>query len=70
MSEKISINVEVLGLNISHNFMVPNDMSVSKVTNLILGILEDEYLGVTSNKLVSHMPVSYTHLTLPTSLRV
>ncbi len=55
MSEKISINVEILGINTSHNFMVPNDMNISKMTSLILKTLEDEYLGVECSKMSNHL---------------
>lgn len=55
MSEKMSINVEVLGINTTHNFMVPSDMSISIITNLIIKTLEEEYVGVGYGKLSSHM---------------
>lgn len=57
MSEKMSINVEVLGLNVSHNYLVPNDMNISKMTNLIQKTIEDEYAGVESGKMINHLLV-------------
>ncbi len=57
MSEKMSINVEVLGINITHNFMVPNDMNVSKMTSLILKTLSEEYPGAECNKIGTHFLV-------------
>lgn len=55
MSEKMSINIEVLGLNVSHNYMVPNDMNISKMTNLIKKTLKDEYTVGESDGMVNHM---------------
>ena len=54
MSEKMSINVEVLGINTTHNFMVPDDMNVSKMTSLILKTLSDEYPGAECIKKGTH----------------
>ena len=55
MSEKLSVNVEILGLNISHNFLVPDDMSVQKVINLMIRTLEDEHPGTADGKKNMHM---------------
>lgn len=55
MSEKMSINVEILGLNTSHNYLVPNDMNISKITNLIQKTLEDEYVGAECGKMRNHL---------------
>lgn len=57
MSEKMSINVEILGINSTHNFLVPDDMNISKMINLIIKTLEDEYPKVECNKMVNHMLV-------------
>lgn len=57
MSEKMSINVEILGLNLSHNYLVPNDMNIMKITNLIQKTLEEEYVGVAGSKMNSHFLV-------------
>ncbi len=43
MSERMSINVDIPGLNSMYNFMVPGDMSISKVTELLIKIMKDEY---------------------------
>lgn len=55
MSEKMSINVEVLGLNVSHNYLVPNDMNIFKMTNLIQKTLEEEYVGAESGRMSNHL---------------
>ena len=55
MSEKMSINIEILGLNISHNFLVPNDMNILKMTNLIQKTLEDEYPGAERGRHNNHL---------------
>lgn len=57
MSEKMSINVEILGINSTHNFLVPNDMNISKMTNLIIKTLEDEYPKAECSKMANHMLV-------------
>ncbi len=54
MSERVSINIEVLGLNITHNYIVPNDMHVLLITNLILKTLTDEYPDAECNKDSNH----------------
>lgn len=51
MSEKISINVTVPGLNTSHNYLVPDDMTVSKVYELITTTLKNEYPEATKQLL-------------------
>ncbi len=55
MSEKMSVNVEILGLNTSHNFLVPDDMSVQKVISLMIKTLEDEHPGTAESKRNMHM---------------
>lgn len=45
MAEKISIYVYVPGLNVTHNFLVPDDMALAKVEDLVMNILKDEYPG-------------------------
>lgn len=54
MSEKMSINVEVPGINTTHNFMVPADMNISKIIGLIIKTLEDEYPGTQCSKMAKH----------------
>lgn len=55
MNEKMSINIEIPGINTTHNFLVPTDMSVSKITALVLQTLIEEYPGVQGSKNESHM---------------
>jgi hypothetical protein len=55
MNEKMSVNVEILGVNTSHNFMVPDDMTVSKVTDLIIKTLLEEYPGTIFKDDISHL---------------
>ena len=55
MSDKLSINVEVPGINTTHNFIVPKDMSVSKMTTLILKTYYDEYPETEKGLDVGHM---------------
>lgn len=55
MNEKISINIEVLGVNEVHNYLVPINMSVSKVIVLILKTLKEEYPKVRCDNLKMHM---------------
>ncbi len=51
MSEKMSINVEVLGINTTHNYIVPSDLIVSKIIDLILKTLSEEYPGAQYDEL-------------------
>lgn len=46
MVEKISLNVEIVPLNIEHNFLIPSEMSVETATSLIVKTVLDEYPGV------------------------
>lgn len=46
MVEKLSLNVEIVPLNIQHNFLVPSEMSVETATSLIVKTILDEYPGV------------------------
>ena len=55
MSERISINIESLGLNATHNYIVPEDMNVAKLTELIIKTLLDEYPGINSKKNGVHL---------------
>ncbi len=54
MSNRISVNVEVLGLNSSHNYMVPDDMCISKVIEMILKTYSQEYIGAQSARGNTH----------------
>ncbi len=57
MSEKMSVNIEVLGLNTTHNYMVPNDMSIAKIISLVLQTLKEEYPEAQCNEVGSHLLV-------------
>ncbi len=46
MVDKISINVSVLSLNVQHNYLIPEDMSISDAITLIAQTISDEYPGV------------------------
>ncbi len=46
MNEKISINVLLPGMNLSHHFLVPGDMILRDVLKLVLQLLMEEYPGV------------------------
>ena len=46
MVEKLSLNVEIVPLNVEHNFLIPFEMSVENATALILKTITDEYPGV------------------------
>ena len=46
MVEKISLNVEIVSLNVEHNFLIPSEMSVEAATALIVKTILDEYPGV------------------------
>ena len=54
MSDKMSINIEVLGVNTVHNYLVPTDMSVFKLTNLIMKTLSEEYPKAELKKSENH----------------
>lgn len=46
MVEKLSLNVQIVPLNIEHNFLVPLDMSIENARMLISKTVLDEYPGV------------------------
>ena len=54
LTDKISLNVRVAGLNLEHNFLIPVGMSVADATELIVRALCDEYRGVKSTVSKSH----------------
>lgn len=54
MSEKVSVNIVIPGLNTSHNYLIPDDMSVSKVYELVITTLKDEYPDVSVQRLSFH----------------
>ena len=55
MIEKLSLNVEIIPLNIKHNFLIPLDMSVETATSLIVKAVLDEYPGVKQSTTNTHM---------------
>ena len=55
MVDKISVNVKIIGLNVEHNFLVPNEMSVADATALIVQALCEEYAGVKNALSSKHM---------------
>ena len=57
MVEKLSLNVEIVPLNIEHNFLIPSDMSVENATSLIVKTILDEYPGVKHSPSVTHLLV-------------
>ena len=44
--DKISVNIKIIGLNVEHNFLIPNEMCVADATGLIVQALCEEYSGV------------------------
>lgn len=54
MSERLSINIDVPGINSSLNFIVPDDMVISKEIELIQKLISEEYSGVQSTRFSSH----------------
>lgn len=46
MVEKLSLNVQIVPLNLEHNFLVPLDMSIENARMLISKTVLDEYPGV------------------------
>lgn len=54
MAAKISIYVDVPGLNTIQNFMVPEDMTIVKVEDLVTEILKDEFPEVIDHRMQRH----------------
>ncbi len=61
MVEKISLNVEIPGLNVNHNYLIPEDMMISKVTNLILNTLLEEYPEACNSEYQRHFILHMKH---------
>lgn len=55
MVEKLSLNVQIVPLNLEHNFLIPSDMSIENATLLIAKTILDEYPGVKYNALPQNM---------------
>lgn len=54
MTKKVSVNIMIPGLNASHNYLIPNDMTVSKVYELVITTLKDEYPEISIQRLSFH----------------
>lgn len=52
--EKISVNIKVIGLNVEHNFLIPQDMSVFDAVELIVKALCEEYPNVKNTSSTGH----------------
>lgn len=46
MVEKISVHVRVIALNVEHNYLIPQQMSVTEAAELISKTLLEEYPGI------------------------
>lgn len=46
MVEKISVHVRVTALNVEHNYLIPQQMSVAEAAELINKTLMEEYPGI------------------------
>ena len=46
MVHKISLSVKIPGLLDEREFIVPSDMKIGKIIQLIVNILQDEYVGI------------------------
>ncbi len=46
MVEKISVHVRVIALNVEHNYLIPQQMSVMEAAELIQKTLLEEYPGI------------------------
>ena len=46
MVEKISVHVRVIALNVEHNYLIPQHMSVGEAVKLIQQTLLEEYPGI------------------------
>jgi len=57
ISDKISINVKSIGLNVTHNFIIPSDMKCGKVVGLIAMTIKEEYPGTFFSKENNHFLV-------------
>lgn len=55
MVEKLSLNVQIVPLNIEHNFLVPSDMSIESAIVLISKTILDEYPGVKCTSTVANL---------------
>ena len=52
--DKISVNIKVVGLNVEHNFLVPRNMLVSDVVDLVVKALCEEYPSVKNISSTGH----------------
>ena len=47
MVEKLSVHIRVVALNVEHNYLIPQHMSVTEAAELIHKTLLEEYPGIT-----------------------
>ncbi len=55
MSEIMSVNIDVPALNVTCNYLIPDDMQISKVVELVTKTLTEEYSGIKDENLSNHM---------------
>ena len=46
MVEKLSVHIRVVALNVEHNYLIPQQMSVMEAAELIQKTLLEEYPGI------------------------
>ena len=46
MVETLSLNISIPSINVDHNFIVPEEMSVEVACSLMLQTLSEEYPGI------------------------
>ena len=46
MVEKLSVHIRVVALNVEHNYLIPQHMSVTEAAELIHKTLLEEYPGI------------------------
>jgi hypothetical protein len=55
MNEKISINIDVPGMDAEHNFLAPAKMNISRMILLITEMLVEEYGDMNYDKSRTHL---------------
>ena len=51
MVEKISVHVRIIALNVEHNYLIPQHMSVAEAAKLIQQTLLEEYPGIRQSRI-------------------
>ena len=46
MKQKLSVKIIIPGLNLEHDFLLPDAMAIKQIVQLILRILHEEYSGL------------------------